>query len=91
MREAINVARPEDETTAKLKRILPQFVLPVAGRTRAFPRLGVVAAEQMQQIRRFQLRDPISLALLVDQQRKCDPGFLAEELRVPAVTKSDCG
>ena len=91
MREAVDVARSEDKAPSQLKWILPRFVLAMAGCPRARSRGGVVAAKQMQQVRGFQSRGSISQPLLVDQQGKRDPGFLAEKPRVLAVPQSDGG
>ena len=89
MREAIDVARSEDKAPSKLKRILPCFVLAMAGCPSARSRGSVVAAKQVQQVGRFQSRGPICQLLLVDQQGKRDPGFLSEKPRIRAVAKSD--
>ena len=91
MREAVDVAGSEDKASSELKWILPRFVLAMAGCPRARSRGGVVAAKQMQQVRGFQSCGSISQPLLVDQQRKRDPGFLAEKPRVLAVPQSDGG
>src|SRR6266853_1381769 len=61
----------------------------MAGCPRARSCSGVVAAKQMQQVRGFQSCGSISQPLLVDQQGKRDPGFLAEKPRVLAVPQSD--
>jgi hypothetical protein len=45
----------------------------------------------MQQVRGFQSGGSVSEPLLVDQQGKGDPGFLAEKTRVPAVPQSHRG
>src|SRR5260370_3845290 len=63
-------------------------MLAMAGCPRPRSRCGVVAAKQMHQVRGFQSRGSISQPLLVDQQRKRDPGFLAEKPRVLAVPQS---
>ena len=91
VREAVDVARSEDKAPSQLKRILSRFVLAMAGCSRARTRGGVVAAKQMQQVRGFQSCGSISQPLLVDQQRKRDPRFLAEKPRVLAVPQSDGG
>src|SRR5260370_25967019 len=66
-------------------------MLAMAGCPRPRSRCGVVAAKQVQQVRGFQSRGSISQPLLVDQQGKRDPGFLAEKPRVLAVPQSDGG
>ncbi len=91
MREAVDVARSEDKAPSKLKRIPPRLVLAMAGCPRARSRCGVLAAKQMQQVRGFQFRGSISQPPLVDQQRKCDPGFLAKKPSVLAVPQSHGG
>ena len=85
VRETVDVARSEDKAPSQLKWILSRFVLAMAGGPRAGSRGGVVAAKQMQQVRGFQSRGSISQPLLVDQQGKRDPGFLAEKPSVLAV------
>src|ERR1035438_1811120 len=47
----VHIARPEDETAPQLKRILPQFMLPVAPGARAVAGGLVIAAQQVQKIR----------------------------------------
>jgi hypothetical protein len=89
--EAVDVAGAKDKATSQLKWILPCFVLAMAGCPSASSRCGVVPAKQMQQVRGFQSRGSISQPLLVDQQGKRDPGFLAEKPRVLAVPQSDGG
>ena len=91
VREAVDVARSEDKTPSKLKWIPPRFVLAMAGCPSAHSRGGVVAAKQMQQVRGFQSRGSISQPLLVDQQGKLDPRFLAEKPSILAVPQSDGG
>jgi len=91
VREAVDVARSEDETPSKLKWIPPRFVLAMTGCPSAHSRGGVVAAKQMQQVRGFQSRGSISQPLLVDQQGKLDPRFLAEKPSILAVPQSDGG
>jgi hypothetical protein len=91
VREAVDVARSEDKTPSQLKRILPRFVLAMTGCPSARSRGGVVATKQMQQVRGFQSRGSISQPLLIDQERKCDPCFLAEKSRILAVPQPDGG
>jgi len=91
VREAVDVAGSEDKAPAQLKRILPRFMLAMAGCPRTRSRGGVVAAKQVQQVRGFQPCGSISQPLLVDQQRKRDPRFLAEKPRVLAVPQADGG
>jgi hypothetical protein len=89
MREAVNVSRAENKTSAKLKRIFPQLMLAKSGSPRSFPRSHVVLAHQMQQIRFAKLRNSVGLARFVDQQRKRDAGVLAKNPRVISVAQTD--
>jgi hypothetical protein len=87
--EVVHVAGAEDEAAAQLKRILSEFVLAMAGRLRSFPAPRVVAAKQMEQIGGAKLYCTIRLALFVNQQRKCNPRYFAEDARVVAIAHSD--
>ncbi len=79
MRVEIDVAGTENKTPAELKRIRTQAMLPMARGGSARPRLGVVTAQKVQQVRRLQSGSTIREALRVHQERKCDPGLLAKE------------
>ena len=89
MRVEIDVAGRENKTTAELKRIRAEAMLSMARGRRALPRLGVVAAQQVQNVRRLQTGRSIREALRIDQQRKCDPSLLAKEARIAHVAKTD--
>ena len=89
MGEAIDIARAEDKTGAELQGIRAQFVLLVAGGASAITAFKIVAAKKVQQISGAQIGDAIGFALIVDQQRKADAGFLAENEGIVAVTKTD--
>jgi hypothetical protein len=67
VRKTIDVAGAEDETSPKLKRILPELVLMMTRRPRAFSARGVILAKKMQQICRPEPRHSIGPALLVNQ------------------------
>src|SRR5215467_6556625 len=49
MDKEVLVSGSEDEAAAELKRIFSQAVLLVSGRLGAFPGLGVIAAQKMEQ------------------------------------------
>jgi len=85
MREPIDVPRPEDETPAKLKRVLSQLVLVMAARARSFSRLGIFLSQEMQQVRGLQFRRAIGFAVFVDQKREGDAGFIAKSACVIGV------
>src|SRR5271169_7080717 len=63
----------------------------MAAGTRALSRRGVLAPQEMQEIRGLQFRCAISLARFVDQKRKGDARFFTEDARVTTVAKSDRG
>ena len=85
----VHIARPEDETAPQLKRILPQFMLPVAPGARAVAGGLVIAAQQVQKIRVAQPGGAVRQPFLVDQQRERNARILAEQARVVRVAQSD--
>jgi hypothetical protein len=89
--ESIDISRREDEAAAELKGILAELVLMMSGRPRAISALEIVAAGQVQQICGSQVGDRISPALFVNQQRKSNARFFAENSCIVPVTKSDGG
>lgn len=62
----------------------------VSGGARSLSSLGIVAPEEVQEIRRFQLRGMISLTSFVDQKRKGNTRFFAKHARIIPVAKADC-
>jgi hypothetical protein len=64
-------------------------VLAKSSGARSLSRSHVVLAHEMQQIRFAKLRDAVSLARFIDQQRKRDAGVLAKNPRVISVAQSD--
>jgi len=89
VREAIHLARAEHEAAAQLERILPQVMLPVAGRSRTLARGLVFGAQQVQQVGAAKPNRPVGDALFVNQQRKPDAGLIAKDARIIPVTESD--
>ena len=89
--EQIAIAGSEDEARSELKRILTQAVLAVSGTLGAGARCGVVAAEEMEQVRRFQFSGAISGAIGIDQQRKRDAGLLPKQAGIVHVAQADGG
>jgi len=89
MGEAIDISWCEDEAAAELKGIHPKLVLMMPGRPGAIAALEIVAASHVQQIRRAQISDGISLAILVNEQGKSDSRFFAENPCIVAVAQAD--
>ena len=87
--EHVAIAGSEDETRSELERILPQFVLSVAGVFGARPRLGIVAPKEMHQVSRFQLGGAVGNAIGIDQQREGDACLLAKGASIVHVAKPD--
>jgi hypothetical protein len=72
-----------------LKRILPHLVLAVSGAFGTRARLGVVAAQEVQQVCRFQFRGAVRNAIGIDQQRESDARLLAKGAGVVHVAEAD--
>ena len=89
MREPDRVSRREYEAATELKRVLPEAVLAVPRLPGAAPGRRVAAAKEVQQRGLPQPCGTIGAALLVDEQRKPDPGLLTERPRVLAVAEPD--
>ncbi len=91
MGEAIDVAGAEDETAAKLEGIAAEFMLVMAGGAGAFAALEIVAADEVKEIGDPEVGDFVGLAILVDEQRKIDCGFLLEDAGVVGIAEADGG
>ena len=87
MSEAVHVAGSEDETAAKLKRILAGASLAESGGSRFAAALHVEAAKNVPQRATLQTGGLIGVALFVNQQGKSDAGIFAEEAGVGAVAQ----
>jgi hypothetical protein len=89
VRKAIDIPRREDEAAAELKGIRAEFVLMMSCGAGAIAALDIIAANEVQQIRGSQVGDRIGLAMFINQQRKFDTSFFAENPRIVAVAKPD--
>jgi hypothetical protein len=85
----VHIARPENKAAAELKRVLSQFVLPVAGGTGAVTSGFVIAPQHVQEVSATETSGVVRLTLLVDQQRKRNAGFLAEIACIGRIAESD--
>ena len=88
MRVKIDISRTEHETAAELKRVPAVALLLMACRPGAASRLRIIAAKQMQQVGFPQPNSAVSTALLIDEEREPDSGFLPEKTRVIAVSQT---
>ena len=91
MGKAVQVAWPEYEAPAQLKRVPAQSVLRLAG---CFgPRAGakVVFPQKVHEIRRRQLQSLIGFTRFVHQQGKGDAGLFTEGPGISAVAKANGG
>ena len=87
MRVKIDISRTEHETAAELKRVPAVALLLMACRPGAASRLRIIAAKQMQQVGFPQPNSAVSTALLIDEEREPDSGFLPENTRVVAISQ----
>jgi len=87
--EQIAIAGSEDEAGPELERIFSEAVLAVACRLGTRSCFGIVAAQQMKQVPRFQFRNSIGGPLGIDQQRERDTGFLAKQAGIIQVAQSN--
>lgn len=67
VREAVYISWPEDEASAKLKRISSKLVLLMTTVAGTPSGLGVIASQEMQEIRGLQFHRAVGLAGFVDQ------------------------
>jgi hypothetical protein len=91
MDEEIFVARRKNKAAAKLQRIFSQAMLFVSCGLCPLARLQIVFAQQVEQGSVAQPNRLISFAFVVDQQRKLDTGFLAEELGIAGIAQANHG
>ena len=90
MRKKVDVAWAKDKTSAKLKRIFPEFVLLMAGVMRSLSCFCIIAAQEMQEIGGLQLRSAIGLTLFVYEERESNSSFLAKLSGINGITEPDC-
>lgn len=91
MDEEVFVARSKHKAAAKLKRIFTKAMLLVSCCLCPFAGLQIVFAQQVEQGSVAQPDSLIGFALIIDQQRKLDAGFLAEEPGIARIAQADHG
>lgn len=89
MGEQILVAGSKYETAAELKRVLADPGLAVARRLGTGAGSGIVAAQEVQNIRVLQARLAIGPPLLVNEKRKCDASIFAKHLGVSLIAQAN--
>jgi hypothetical protein len=89
--EAVDIAGAEDEGATELEGIGAEFVLVVAGGAGALAAFEIVAAEEVENVGGLEIGDFVGLAVLVDEQREVDAGFLLEDAGVVGVAEADGG
>jgi hypothetical protein len=89
--EEVDVAGAKNKGTAELEGIPSEFVLVVAGGFGALAALGIITAEEMEEIGFAEVGEFIGLAALVDEEGEVDAGFLLEEEGVAGVAEADGG
>jgi len=75
MRIDIAVTGAEDETSAQLERIFSRAMLLMAGGTSAFTCRTIVAAQDVQNVSRFERGSVVGDPSLIDQQRERNSHF----------------
>jgi len=85
---SVGVTGTKNETAAELERVPAGPKLPVSSSLGALPCLGVIAAQQVQEIRFSQARCAIRSALIVYQERERDAGLFAEQTGVVGVAQA---
>ena len=91
MSEQVFISRSKHKAAAKLQWIFSQTMLLVAGGLGASAGLHVVSPQKVEQGSVAQADRFISGAFVVNQERKLDAGFLAEEAGVLGVAQADHG
>jgi hypothetical protein len=89
--EEVFVSWREHKATAELHGIFAQLVLFVSGGLGAAAGLRIFPAEKMEQGSALEADSFIGFALVVNQKRKMDAGFFAEEAGVFRVAQADHG
>jgi len=89
--EAVDVAGAEDEGAAELEGIAAKFVLLMTGGAGAGATFEIVAAEEMEHVGYAEIGDLVGLAVLVDEKREVDAGFLLEDAGVVLIAEANGG
>jgi hypothetical protein len=91
MGKAVDIARSEDKTAAQLEWIPPELVLRMTGGFGEGARLGIVASQQVKQVRALEFHGGISFAIFVNEQWEGDSCLLAKSAGIDAVPKPHRG
>ena len=89
MDKEIFVPRSKHKAAAKLQRIFSQPMLLVSCCLGPFARLQVVFAQKMEQRSVAQTNGFICFAVVIDQKRELNTGFLAEEPGIARIAEAD--
>lgn len=89
--EQVFVPGSKYKTAAKLQRIFSQAMLLVSCGLGPLARLQIVFAQKVEQGSVAQANGFVGFALVIDQKRELDAGFLAEELCIAGITQPDHG
>lgn len=89
MDEQVFVSGRKHKAAAELKRIFSQAMLFVSCGLGPFAGLQIVFAQKMEQGSVAQPHGFIRLALVIDEKRKLDAGFLAEEPGITGVAQAN--
>jgi hypothetical protein len=89
--EEVFVSRSKHKATAELHGIFAELVLFVSGGLGAAAGLCIFPAQKMEQGSAFEADGFIGFTLIVNQKRKMDAGFFAEEAGIFRVAQADHG
>ena len=89
MTEAVDISWAKDKAGAELEGIFAEFVLAMAGGVGAFARNSIVATQQVEQVRAFQLGGAVCGAFGINEKRKCDASLFAEYTRIVKIAHPD--
>ena len=91
MSETVNVPGTKYERAAELERVFLDALLAEAGFFRFLAPFPVLFAEQMEDIRLFEIHRLVGLALFVNQKWEGDPGLLDESASEDEIAQADSG
>lgn len=91
MGEAVNIARPENKTSAQLEWIPAELVLRVPCGFGASAGLGIVPSQQVKQVCVFEFHRGIGFAFFVNEQGKGDARFFAKSTSINAIPEPYSG
>ena len=91
MCESVDIARPKDKTTTQLEGISAELMVRVPSGFGASASLGIVASQQVKQVRALKFHGEIGFPLFVNEERKRNARFFAESAGIDAIPQAHSG